>query len=387
MNRLPTAAITATFLATLVTGGLAVTPAGQGRPVHGTRQAAQPAPPPARGGHPALPRPRFGVTTDSITNLNAIMASSRHLPDKPTTRIYFDVSHGPRYYLRAATRLHRVSYLMGELLDSADEAKITVSGYNRRVKAYLATLGRRIDIWEIGNEVNGDWTGPYPAVAAKLTEAYRAVSARGYATALTLYYDIGCHDGCHELHPLAFSRRYVPRAVRDGLRYVLLSYYQDDCRKIRPTSATWTSFFRKLHALYPSALVGFGEIGLNDPVTRRTRPTAGSLIRYYYGLRIRLPYYIGGYFWWYYREDCLPYTTKPLWRVLATGFKNEAAAIRHTRPRWGRGGRAPAGAGPRSCVRWSGPASCVHQPQDERSEDQLHGQFHLPAWDDDDVGP
>src|ERR1035438_5945172 len=27
----------------------------------------------------------------------------------------------------------------------------------------------------------------------------------------------------------------------------------------------------------------------------------------------------------------------------------------------------------------SGPASCLHQPQDERGEDQLHGQFHLPA--------
>ena len=326
MNRLSVVAITVVL--TLVTSGLAA----QASPGHGTRPAAHPGPAPARDAHPTLPGPLYGVTTDSISDLNAIIASSRHLPHRPTTRIYFDVRRGPRYYLHAVSRLHRVSYLMGELLDSSDETRITVSAYRRRVRAYLATLGRHVDIWEIGNEVNGDWTGPYPAVAARLTEAYREVAAHGYATALTLYYNIGCHDGGRELHPLEFSRRYVPRAVRDGLRYVLLSYYEDDCRDIRPGTAAWTSFFRQLHALYPRARLGFGEIGMNAPATRKTRPAAESLIRHYYSLRIRLPYYIGGYFWWYYHEDCLPYTTRALWPVLSTGFKHEAVAIGTTLP-------------------------------------------------------
>ena len=35
----------------------------------------------------------------------------------------------------------------------------------------------------------------------------------------------------------------------------------------------------------------------------------------------------------------------------------------------------------------SGLASCRHQPQYERSEDQLHCQLHLPARHDDDVRP
>jgi hypothetical protein len=280
-----------------------------------------------RSGSRRVPVPLYGVTVDNVTNLGAIIASSRHLSHMPTTRIYFDVKHGPRYYLPAATRLHRVSYVMGELLDSSDEKKISVRAFGARVESYLRTLGSRVDIWEIGNEVNGDWTGTYPAVSAKLTEAYREVAARGYATALTLYYDIGCHDGRRELHPLAFSRRYVPQAVRDGLGYVLLSYYEDDCRHIRPSDATWTSFFRKLHALYPHARVGFGEIGMNNPATPKTLGAARSLITRYYSLRIRLPYYVGGYFWWYYDEDCLPYATKPLWPVLNAGFEKEASAI------------------------------------------------------------
>ena len=34
------------------------------------------------------------------------------------------------------------------------------------------------------------------------------------------------------------------------------------------------------------------------------------MINYYYGLNISTPGYIGGYFWWHYYEDMLPYTTK-----------------------------------------------------------------------------
>jgi hypothetical protein len=36
---------------------------------------------------------------------------------------------------------------------------------------------------------------------------------------------------------------------------------------------------------------------------------------------------VGGYFWWYYDEDCLPYTTKPLWTTLQTAFASESAAL------------------------------------------------------------
>ncbi len=52
------------------------------------------------------------------------------------------------------------------------------------------------------------------------------------------------------------------------------------------------------------------------------------MIRYYYGLRIRLPYYVGGYFWWYCDEDCVPYNAKPLFGALRRGFAAEAAALR-----------------------------------------------------------
>jgi len=291
------------------------------------RVPAAPHSPAAPHGRP-LPRTLYGVTADDVSGLNQMVPSSRRLPAMPATRIYFDVRQPPRYYARAVETLHPVSYLMGELLDSSDETGIGVAAYARRVRAYLGAFGAAIDIWEIGNEVNGNWTGPYPVVAAKLTAAYREVAARHLRTALTLYYNAGCGDGPGELSPLGFSRRYVPAAVRAGIGYVFLSYYEDACGNRRPSARTWTAYFRSLHALYPRARLGFGEIGLADPVTPRTMRAAKSLIRYYYGLRIRLPYYTGGYFWWYYAEDCLPSATRPLWRALSAGFRAEKAAQR-----------------------------------------------------------
>ena len=269
-------------------------------------------------------RPLYGVTADDISNVRQIVASSRHLPHTPTTRIYFDVTEPAKYYAAAVGALRPVSYVMGELLDSSDERHVSTQAYRTRVKSYLAAFRAEIDLWEIGNEVNGNWTGPYATVGAKLSEAYREVAAEGGRTVLTLYYNVDCGDGSAELDPVAFSRKYVPPEVRGGLDYVLLSYYEGNCRGIRPTAATWTSYFKKLHALYPHALTGFGEVGLTSPATDKTRARATSLMRYYYGLRVRLPYYVGGYFWWYYDEDCLPYTSKPLWSALRAAFEAEA---------------------------------------------------------------
>ncbi len=269
----------------------------------------------------------YGVTIDEVHRLNELAASERALPEKPSTRIYFDLKHGPSYYRPAVESLRRHSYVLGELLDSSDETKIGISAFKARVRSYLAAFGGRIDIWEIGNEVNGDWLGPYRDVAAKLLAADRQVSARGLRTALTLYYNVGCHDGPAELTPIVFSKRYVPRAVRERLDYVLLSYYPGACGGRRPSVRTWTAYLRRLHWLYPNSLLGFGEIGMKRPVATKTLPRARRMIGHYYALSIRYPYFIGGYFWWYYAEDCVPYRTRPLWQAIRRGFEREASLI------------------------------------------------------------
>ncbi len=268
----------------------------------------------------------YGVTVDDIGNLGQVLTGLHRLPQRPTARVYFDVNEPARYYLQAVAAMHRVSYVMGELLDSSDEPRISAMAYARRVSSYISSLRAQVDVWEIGNEVNGNWTGPYPTVSAKLIEAYRAVSTAHRRSALTLYDNVGCGDGSGELDPLSFSRRFVPAEVRRGLDLVLLSYYEDQCGGARPSPASWSRYFRALHTLYPRAHLGFGELGLRDPVTTQTQAYAIGLMRYYYGLRIGLPYYVGGYFWWHWAEDCLS-NTSPLGAALRSAFAAERIAM------------------------------------------------------------
>ncbi len=281
-------------------------------------------------GAAAADAPLYGVTVDRVSKLKDMVAALGALPERATTRIYFDVHEPASYYAGPLAQIDGVSGAMGELLDSSDEQSITVSAFQERVESYLSTLAGRVGIWEVGNEVNGNWTGPYAQVAARLTEAYDDVAAAGATSALTLYANnFGpehCGDGEAELTPVQFTRQYVPAAVADGLDYVLLSYYPTECGGREPSSAEVAAFLQELHALYPNAELGFGEVGLPRHASRRTSAQAAQIMQWAYSLNPGLPYYIGGYFWWYGAEDAL-HPRAPLSGALAGAFEDEAAAL------------------------------------------------------------
>jgi hypothetical protein len=284
--------------------------------------------PAAPGG--LAPAPVYGITLDRITKLPATLSGLAALPERPTTRVYFDAREPASYYAQALAQIHAVSGVLGELLDSSDEKSISVSAYGERVESYVRALGSSVDIWEIGNEVNGNWTGPYETVEAKLAEAYDIVHAAGGRTALTLYAnDFGpenCGDGTSELTPAQFSSRYVPARVAEGVDYVLLSYYPTQCHGDEPNSAELAVHLEALHAIYPNAALGFGEVGLPRPASRATTAKAEQIMQWAYSLAPALPYYVGGYFWWYGAQDVLR-SKGPLRQALPAAFEAEAAAL------------------------------------------------------------
>lgn len=271
----------------------------------------------------AVNSPMYGMTVDDVANITNIVDAAKSSSKMLTTRIVFDEGVRANYYTTAVNALQPYSYVMGELTDSYYLKTLTTQQYSDRVAEYLSTLGSKVDIWEVGNEVNGNWTGAYSDVSAKIVAAHNLVKAAGKQSALTLYYDIGCGNGPTELDPIAFTKSYVPEAMRNSLDYVLLSYYETDCNNIRPSAATWTDYFNQLHQLYPNAKLGFGEVGLSNPATSATLSQAQSMLNYYYNLKISTPNYIGGYFWWYAYEDFLPVSAnKPLWQAFQTAIKN-----------------------------------------------------------------
>ena len=264
-----------------------------------------PAPPPPPPPGDRCATKVAGITIDDVSGLSGITSGLASMPKRPTTRVVFDENVNASQYTQAVAAIHPVSNVMGELLDSAYVKRVSVAEYVARARSYLATLGNNVDIWEVGNEVNGNWLGAYPDVSAKITGAFGVANAAGKKTALTLYYNPNGVDGPNEPTPIEFSQDYVPANVRAGLDYVLLSYYEPDFNNYRPSAAVLTAQFQQLHALYPNAVLGFGEVGLRNPATSSTLATAKSMMAYYYGLSINLPYYCGGYFWWYGAQDVL----------------------------------------------------------------------------------
>jgi hypothetical protein len=247
----------------------------------------------------------WGVTIDGINNLNNLVTSLSNLCKKPTTRIVFDEFVPASDYQNAVNQIHNVSFIMGELLDSYYMNQYNLAQYVARTNEYVNLLGSKVDIWEIGNEVNGEWLGPIADVVAKIDTAYKIIKANGKKTELTLYYNKNCYENAQNEMFRWVNQRLSP-TMRNNLDYVLISYYEDDCNNLQPN---WQQVFDSLHTLFPNSKIGIGECGTL---------TASKKITYinrYYKMNITTPNFIGGYFWWYYKQDCVPYTNS-LWTVL-----------------------------------------------------------------------
>ena len=247
----------------------------------------------------------YGVTISSVKDLHDITESLSKLSRKPTARIVFDEWVPAQNYIEAVKEIHKVSYTMGELLDSYAMNGYNLKTYKSRVQEYADTLGDDIDIWEIGNEVNGEWTGSRSKVASKIEAAYNYVKSSQRKTAITLYYNENCYsDEKNEM--FTWAQAYIPAYMKVGLDYVLVSYYDDNCQEQSPD---WETVFDRLHAMFPNSKLGIGECGTKNKAEKE------EMIKKFYRMEVQSPNFIGGYFWWYYKKDCVPYT-KELWNVL-----------------------------------------------------------------------
>lgn len=268
------------------------------------------------GAMPSGPVPLYGVTVDAVDNVPAVVDALSHLSRTPTVRVVFDEGMDAPHYVGPVAAIRDVSYVMGELADSSTLKQYTTQQLRQRAAAYLHTLAGNVDVWEIGNEINGEWTGPTRDVIDKTMAAYEVIKAGGGRTALTLYYNEGCAEQPSRAM-FDWTQRNVPLRLRDGLDYVFISFYEDDC-KIAPPD--WNAVFSRLGELFPHAVLGFGEVGTRHAMRK------AALVAHYYGLAIAHPRFVGGYFWWYFRQDMVP-RSRPLWRSLDAAFLSMPAVV------------------------------------------------------------
>jgi hypothetical protein len=296
------------------------------------RRSDAPPPVPAPGGSPhvrravpegQLPARLWGVTLDDVSKPAPIVASLKALPTKPMARVVFDRGTSPADYAGAIAALHPHSYLMGELVDSSDAKAYTVAAYRQKAVDFINAFGHQVDLWEVGNEVNGEWLGTTSQTVAQITAAYQVVTAAGGRTALTLYYNPNCwSQASHEM--FTWAKANIPAEMKAGLDYVFISYYPGDCNNYWPSQAGWQSVFDQLHQMFPNARLGFGESGSSDDGD--SGPAKVALVHRYYQLRIHGDNYVGGYFWWYYVEDALPHRGNVIWEALAADMAAPAGS-------------------------------------------------------------
>jgi hypothetical protein len=229
-----------------------------------------------------------------------------------TTRIVFDEWQPASGYVNAVNSLDGVCDIMGEILDSYYMNQYSVQQFNSRVEEYVNLLGDKVDIWEVGNEINGEWLGHKDSVLSKLNYAFWYVKKRGKTTAITLYYNYNCWE-LPQNEMFRWVNQNLSMKLKANVDYVFVSYYEDDCNNYQPN---WQRVFDSLHVLFPYSKLGIGECG-----TTYSNRKAEYITRYY-TMHITTPKYVGGYFWWYYRQDCVPWTTKPLWQVLDNAISN-----------------------------------------------------------------
>jgi hypothetical protein len=247
----------------------------------------------------------YGVTLTSVTRLPETVEALSKLHKKPTSRIVFDPWVYPEHYGEAVDQISKVSYIMGEILDSYSFQEYDLKNYKERVTQYVNYFPDKVDIWEIGNEVNGDWLGDPKDVSEKLNAAYDIVKAKNKKTAITFYYNYNC-TGDPETEMFNWIQRNIRNKIRTGTDYVFVSYYEDECITTEPD---WDTIFKYLQVMFPNAKLGIGECGTRD------KGNSEELMKKYYDIKVSNPKFIGGYFWWYFKRDCVPYT-KPGWQVL-----------------------------------------------------------------------
>lgn len=254
----------------------------------------------------------YGVTLDAVSGLNNITSTLARHNKRMTARIVFDEWQPATNYTNAVNRIDSISDIMGELLDSYYMSQYSRQQYISRTAEYLNAFGNKVDIWEVGNEVNGEWLGHTDSVVSKIYNSFWMVKKYGKAAAITLYYNHNCwEDPGNEM--FRWAKENIPAKMKLSLDYVFVSYYEDDCNGYQPN---WQQVFDSLRVIFPYSKLGIGECG-----TVFSSRKAEYITRYY-TMNITTPNYVGGYFWWYYKQDCVPWNTKPLWQVLDNAIMN-----------------------------------------------------------------
>ena len=213
---------------------------------------------------------------------------------------------------------------LGQLFDSSAQASISLATFKSRVDKALATAGMdKVTAWEVGNEVNGGWTGTQ--MPAKIDYAASQVKAKypNKMVCLTFYW-YSMQDTMKTSLFNWIATNITP-SIASKLDCVTLSIYIDQ----QPLGFSWDMVMTKLGSLFPGKKVMVGELDfINDPTVATyykegpaswtTEQGAEDYIHVRYPSAFATPNAVGGGFWWYYDDEMVGKT--PMWQALRNTY-------------------------------------------------------------------
>jgi hypothetical protein len=293
-----------------------------------------------------VPEPVHGVTVDDTNDIRngvflaKLLDSMQHLSVKPTVRIVYSPSSKDERpipatsYLEATRKIRNVGYVFAQPVDSYYMKCFTPAEHLARFKDYVTALGPSVDIWEVGNEINGEWLygstkGCSPQasvnstsqadVVTKMTEAFDYLKSQGKVTALTLYYDrSNAWFSSNEM--FRWTKANVPARMKTGMDYVLVSYYELDNRGYKPD---WQNVASQLATIFPNSKLGISEFGWSN--TKAPDTVIKDIVTRYYAVHPQVRNWVGGGFYWEFAIDMVPFdpTSDSLWNTINTAMTNQ----------------------------------------------------------------
>lgn len=255
----------------------------------------------------------FGLTIDDAwyddIEQSDVIEGLKNLKRRPLVRIVMSGEIDAEDYIELFQAVEKYADIMACPVDSSEmNAFGAAERYLERFEDAFENLSPYVSVWEVGNEINGtEWIRQQPElIVEKASRAAEYIKSRGGRVALTLY----CTDSPDE-DLIAWTRKHIPEALADSVDYCFVSYYEDDNEGYAPD---WKHIFAELGEIFSSSFLGIGECG--NSAEGASEASKIALAKKYYGMAKMHERFVGGFFWWNWVEDCIPYEGNKIYEAI-----------------------------------------------------------------------
>lgn len=223
-----------------------------------------------------------------------------HLPKRPTIRLICDEPGSGfdwKQLIEPMKNLADVADIMVMLLDSLYLSRMRIGEYRDRAKKALDMYGQYAKIFEIGNEIGGEWVGDQGPTEAKCNAALEVFESARKWSAVTWY-----ADGTDHMNQFFNAVTHMDI----NADFQLVSWYPYYSPGMNPD---WNAVFQFLANAKPGRRYGFGEFGTEHEAHGEevVAPPAAraALVNEMYRVAPTVPGFIGGGFYWRGWQDVL----------------------------------------------------------------------------------